>query len=171
VRGSQELPPKAFQMVSTHRVEDADGIQREYSLDTGLESKGTMAFIPSAVAIIDALKHGKLLVIDELDVRLHPDLVIWLVRSFMDPSQNKRGAQLLFTSHNPTLLDLDLLRRDQIWFTERDHRDGVTRLYSLAEFGERSTTDIRSRYLTGRYGALPFLDSEGLLRGGGDTAE
>ena len=87
-----------------------------------------------------------------------------IVRMFNEPALNPKGAQLVFATHDTNLLDLDLLRRDQIWFAEKND-EGVTSLKSLPDFKPRKGQEIAPAYLHGRFGAVPLLD-EGLLRSG-----
>ena len=107
--------------------------------------------------IIDILDKGGVIVFDEFEVKLHPDLSKFILGLFNNPSQNKKNAQLIFTTHNTNLLDLDIVRRDQIWFTEKDNATGITDLYSLLEFKPRKDQNIERGYLSGKYGALPFI--------------
>ena len=97
-----------------------------------------------------------MLIIDELDARLHPLLTREIVRLFNDPKRNRKHAQLVFATQDTNLLDNQLLRRDQIWFVEKD-RQGVSYLYSLAEFKVHNYATYEKDYIHGRYGAIPFL--------------
>ncbi|WP_440956112.1 AAA family ATPase [Methanosarcina sp. Mfa9] len=127
------------------------------------ESEGTKRIFYLIGPFIDALVNGKTLVLDELDLRMHPVLCEYLVKLFQDPSRNKKNAQLVFATHDVNLLDLNLFRRDQVWFTEKDPGTGSTELFSLTEFSPRRDKNIRKGYLAGRYGALPFIGAaEGL---------
>jgi len=127
------------------------------------ESEGTKRIFYLVGPFIDALVNGKTLVLDELDLRMHPTLCEYFVRLFQAPYRNKKNAQLVFTTHDVNLLDLNLFRRDQVWFTEKDHDTGSTELFSLTEFSPRRDKNIRKGYLAGRYGALPFIGAgEGL---------
>lgn len=121
------------------------------------ESQGTQRLYALAAPVLDVLKHGRLLIVDELDSSLHPLLVRRLVRMFHQPELNPHGAQLLFTTHDTSLLDRTLFRRDQIWFTEKD-RDQATRLYPLTDFSPRESEAWEKGYLIGRYGAVPFFN-------------
>lgn len=121
------------------------------------ESQGTQRLYTLIAPVLDVLKNGRLLIVDELDSSLHPLLVRQLVRMFHQPELNPLGAQLLFTTHDTSLLDRTLFRRDQIWFTEKD-KDQATRLYPLSDFSPRETEAWEKGYLIGRYGAVPFLD-------------
>jgi AAA15 family ATPase/GTPase len=120
------------------------------------ESLGTRALFAIGGVILDALENGRVLVIDELDVSLHPNLVEALVRLFHDPEVNKNGAQLIFNTHDSTLLDPTLFRRDQIWFVDKD-KEGASHLYTLLEFSPRKDEALQKGYLQGRYGAIPFI--------------
>lgn len=121
------------------------------------ESHGTANILFYAPLIFETLKKGGTLVIDELDSTLHPLLLEKLIRMFHCPDDNKNGAQLVFTSHNTSLLDADnLFRRDQIWFVEKNI-DQVSNLYALSDFSPRKNEALERGYLIGRYGGLPFL--------------
>ena len=121
------------------------------------ESEGTKRIFSLIGFWVDSLKKGRVLLVDELDVKLHPLLTVFLIELFHDPTQNKKNAQLIFTTHNTNFLDQDLFRRDQIWFTEKDHETGSTHLYSLVEYKARNDENVEKRYLLGKYGALPFI--------------
>lgn len=124
------------------------------------ESQGTQRLYALAAPVLDVLKHGRLLIVDELDSSLHPLLIRRLVRMFHQPELNPHGAQLFFATHDSSLLDRTLFRRDQIWFTEKD-RDQATRLYPLTDFSPRENEAWERGYLTGRYGAVPFFNEQG----------
>ena len=97
------------------------------------------------------------MIIDELDKSLHPLLVNYIVSLFNNPVINKNGAQLIFNTHDTNLLSLTIFRRDQIWFTEKNYKNGSTDLYPLDEFPVRKNENIQKGYLNGRYGAIPFI--------------
>ncbi len=120
------------------------------------ESQGTQRLYAFAAPVLDVLKTGKMLVVDELDSSLHTLLVRRLVGMFHDSGLNVGGAQLIFTTHDTSLLEDALFRRDQIWFTEKD-RDQATRIYPLTDFSPRKKEALERGYLAGRYGALPFF--------------
>jgi hypothetical protein len=124
------------------------------------ESSGTVTLLWVATELIRVLREGGLLCVDELEASLHPMLAVSLVRLFNAPEQNARGAQLIFTTHDTNLLGNILgeppLRRDQIWFTEKD-ATGATHLYPLTDFKPRREENLERGYLQGRYGAIPFL--------------
>jgi AAA15 family ATPase/GTPase len=114
------------------------------------------------------LKKGSILFVDELNARLHPLLVRNIILTFYNPKVNVNNAQLIFTTHDTWQLSNQLLRRDEIWFTEKD-KNGVSTLYSLVDFVDEKGTRIRKdesyekNYLLGKYGAIPTLNNIGLL--------
>jgi AAA15 family ATPase/GTPase len=120
------------------------------------ESQGTQKLFSLAGPILDILKHGKVLVIDELDRSLHPLLVRQIVSTFHDPEQNRRGAQLIFTTHDTSLLDSHVLRRDQIWLAEKQENQS-SKMVPLSEFSPRKGEALEKGYLSGRYGGVPIL--------------
>ena len=122
----------------------------------GDESMGTRNLLFLTGPVLEILDKGMVLVVDELGSSLHPLLVRRLVELFQNSRFNKKGAQLIFTSHDTSLLDQDLFRRDQIWFVEKD-RDQASKLYPLSDFSPRKNEALERGYLMGRYGALPFL--------------
>lgn len=132
---------------------------------TSEESEGTKKLFRFAGPILDCIKSGAIVCFDELDAKLHPLLTRAIVRLF-NSSANKNNAQLVFTTHDTNLLQVKDLRRDQIWFTEKD-RTAATDLYSLAEFKTARGTTVRKdasyekNYIQGRYGAIPFLGDFG----------
>ncbi|MGB8259712.1 MAG: AAA family ATPase [Terracidiphilus sp.] len=135
----------------------ADG--RGYALDESKESDGTQAYFAALGPVLRALERGEVLLIDELESSLHPKLSRELVRIFNSSELNPKGAQFIFTTHNSNLLDLGLLRRDQVWFAEKS-REGSTRLYPLTDFQPRMNQNIELGYLGGRFGATPYLDEQ-----------
>ncbi|MEZ4361323.1 MAG: ATP-binding protein [Kofleriaceae bacterium] len=129
-------------------------------LDLAQESTGTRALVSLLPTLLLALQRGGVVAIDELNT-LHPMLALALVQLFQDPRRNPRGAQLLFNTHESSLLgnllaDPPPLRRDQIWLTEKD-RTGATHLIPLTDYKPRATENFERGYLQGRYGAVPFL--------------
>lgn len=127
------------------------------------ESQGTQQFFALSAPILDALKYGKLIIIDEFDASLHPMLTECLIKLFNNKELNKHNAQLIFATHDVHLLSAELFERDQIWFTEKDQY-GSTELYSLLEFRKntkgkdvRATDNLEKHYMQGRYGAVPYL--------------
>jgi hypothetical protein len=126
------------------------------------ESKGTVAYLWILGPLLAAMNLGGVICIDELDASLHPLLAIQIIKMFNDSTRNKAGAQLIFNTHDVNLLSCGMLRRDQIWFTEKG-RDGASQLYPLTDFKPRIGENIHNGYLQGRYGAIPFLNSESFM--------
>lgn len=124
---------------------------------------GTRVWFGLIGPVVQALESGSVFLADELDASLHPALVTELVRLFQDEDTNPRRAQLIFNSHDATLLGdtvgAPLLGRDQIWFTEKSN-DGSTRLYPLVALEPRKQEAVGKRYLEGRYGATPILSPQ-----------
>ena len=120
------------------------------------ESNGTQRLFALAGPLLHALDTGAAIVIDELECSMHPLLTRKLVELFQNPEVNKDGAQLVFTTHDSTLMDQALLRRDQIWFTKMNS-SGATELFSLYDFKKKPRVNeaFERRYLAGRYGAVP----------------
>lgn len=134
--------------------------QRDFDLDVQ-ESSGTRKVFDLLGPFFDTLMSGKVLVVDELDTKLHPLLTKALVSLFNSSETNPNNAQLIFATHDTNLLTYGNFRRDQIYFVEKDQQ-GATNLYSLIEYKENGTTVRKDRsfendYVRGRYGAIPYL--------------
>ena len=145
-------------LVLSHRGADED-----VEFEAAEESLGTLVWLGLAGPVVEALSRGNVLLVDEIEASLHPTLVAQLVRLFQSPETNTKGAQLIFNSHEATLLG-DSVRdrvvgRDQVWFTEKAP-DGATRLYPLADLNPRTDEAVGRRYLAGRYGATPIVAQE-----------
>lgn len=133
-------------------------------LDLEEESDGTRALFSFAGYVIEALKSGDILVIDELHNHLHPKMVEYLLRLFHSSECNPNNAQLIFTTHETSILNQEVLRRDQVWFCEKDGIQATT-IYPLSDFSPRKGREnIEVGYLSGRYGALPFLKAFALAK-------
>jgi len=150
----RDLPETLPEVSLSHRTKDALG---NFALTMDEESDGTQAYFGLLGPITSALDDGDTLLVDELDSSLHPLLALKIVRIFNDPKLNPRGAQLIFNTHDTNLLDNSILRRDQIWFTEKGS-DGSTHLYPLTDFKPRKHENFERGYLQGRYGAIPFVE-------------
>jgi uncharacterized protein len=120
------------------------------------ESDGTRKIVALAGPIVEALKTGAVLFVDELDARLHPLITRSVLALFNSQETNPKNAQLIFATHDTNLLDKSIFRRDQIWFAEKD-RWGATHLYSLVEYKVRNDASFEKDYIHGRYGAIPFI--------------
>lgn len=160
---SSELPPinlkSAYQILTLHKNID----NNEYSFNSILnESSGTQKMIALYVSVSKTLQQGSVLFVDELDAKLHPLLLRYLINMFHDPEINPNKAQLIFTTHDVFTLDKDNFRRDEIWFVDKDDR-GISELYSLAEYklenGKKPRNDASygKDYILGKYNAIPDL--------------
>lgn len=151
-----ELVTRNTRLVFQHSGDGAD-----FQLSHLRESDGTIAAITLLAFAYDALRNGSVCVIDELDSSLHPLLVSQLVEVFNNSDTNPHNAQLIFTTHDTSLIERHsnegLLDRDQIWFAEKDSK-GRSSLYSLIEIETpRDSENIGAKYLHGRYGATPNI--------------
>ncbi len=150
---SQLTGAKSIQILTQYKTQEGDRI----NMDLNDESDGTQKIFCYAGPWMDTLANGGIMVVDDLHDKLHPLLVQHLVEMFHSPDLNPHGAQLIFTTHETSILSQNLFRRDQVWFCERD-QDQSTLLYPLSDFAVRKGAENFERgYLTGRYGALPFL--------------
>jgi hypothetical protein len=134
---------------------------RELPLPWDSESAGTHRLFALAGPWLDILSNGHKVCVDELETSMHPLMVRELLRLIFSDKENPKGAQILFTTHNPLLLDPTLLRRDQVWFTDKDS-DAAAHLYPLTDYQPRKGESLVRGYMSGRYGAVPFVP-EGLL--------
>ncbi|MCK4258721.1 MAG: ATP-binding protein [Halanaerobiales bacterium] len=148
---------KNIQITTFHNVGDGNNLNK-IKFDFNEESEGTKKLFDLLGPIIDILENGKTLVIDELDLHLHSQLVRSLIELFHTPETNPHNAQLIFSTHNSNLLNLNIFRRDQIWFTEKNPNIGATELYSLGDFDYVENENIEKGYLAGRFGAIPVLE-------------
>ena len=175
--GQNEIPPAIMEQLkakndkviiqeikTSHKQYDSRGkIIGKIDFDLNKESRGTQKFFELCGPIIDTLADGKVLVVDELDSRLHPKLIKAICQLFNSSEMNRNNAQLIFVSHNTSVLDKDLFRRDQIWFTEKDQY-GASELFSLVEFKDpkngkkiRNDASYEKSYLSGIYGSVPHV--------------
>jgi uncharacterized protein len=155
---AKEIGDKALSIGISHRKFDKEG---KYSsseiLDLGHnESDGTQRIFALAGPIVETLRNGDTLIIDEFDARLHPLISRSIVNLFNSKETNPKNAQLIFMTHDTNLLSNKIFRRDQIWFTEKN-RYGATNLYSLAEYKVRNDASFENDYIKGKYGAIPFI--------------
>lgn len=157
---NQFIKENKYFMTGQHSLFENNELKRtDEPLPFMEESKGTNTIFALGGRILQALEKGEILFVDEIDTNLHPYLSKLLVTLFQSPHINKNNAQLIFTSHNPILLDRTLFRRDQIWFTEKDEF-GVSELYSLQDFSDvREDTPFDKWYLAGKFGGIPNIMS------------
>lgn len=151
VEDENKIPPNVIQLA--HRAR-----QQQILFDLRDESAGTLTWLSLIEPVLYALRSGQILLLDEIDASLHPVLSARLLKLFEDPGTNPRGAQLIFTTHDTSLLNH--LNRDEVWLTEKDD-DGATTLTALAEYGGdkvRRSLNLERAYLHGRFGAVPELD-------------
>jgi AAA15 family ATPase/GTPase len=143
---------------SFHKVFDDSGKivgETAFDLDND-ESEGSKKLVALSGPIVDTLNNSHVLLIDEFDARLHPILSKTIIKLFNSEETNANNAQLIVATHDTNLLDRDLLRRDQIWFTEKD-RFGSSHLTSLVEYKVRNDASFEKDYIMGKYGAIPIL--------------
>jgi AAA15 family ATPase/GTPase len=156
-KSNKPLLTDLFNIKTSHLCigQDGNNIDVQFNLDE--ESEGTKKFFGLLGPWIDVLSNGSTLIVDDLNIRLHTKLTRVLIDMFNDPKINTKNAQLIFSTHDTNLLDQDIFRRDQIWFTEKKE-DHSTDLYSLQDFGGvRKDKSIEKGYLQGKYGAIPMF--------------
>ena len=157
---------ETYKISSLHKKIDSDTFA---AIPLSMESAGTLKMFALYPELQDVLEKGSVFFIDELNARLHPLLVRNFLLTFLNPEINTRHAQLIFTTHDTWQLSNQLLRRDEVWFTEKDEQ-GISKLYSLADFVDESGARIRKdesyekNYLIGKYGAIPMLKSIDIFR-------
>lgn len=162
--GEAAAPPIPDKKVALQFRHVIDGRGVGFGLED--ESLGTVTMLDLAADMLDALANGKTLFVDEAERSLHPVLLKNLVGLFSNRELNKTGAQLVFTTHDLSFLSNGLLRRDQIWFVQKDMATGASELYPLSSFSPRKDESLINRYLYGAYGAVPFVELDGVLSDG-----
>lgn len=145
-------PPQPIQVRLLHQIE---GAELEFPEDK--ESDGTLVYLSRLPSLLRQLQRGGLYVVDEIDRSLHPSLCLQIVKLFLSESTNPKGAQILFTTHDSSLLSSGDLRRDEIWFAEKD-QDGASYLRPLSDYSPRPKENLEKGYLQGRYGGVPLLN-------------
>ena len=162
---SPEVPEKHKVIRLLHHVGN-----RTVPFELEQESSGTLAYLALLGPVVSLLKNGGILWVDELDASLHPLMAVQIIRLFSNPASNPRSAQLIFNTHDTNLLGSGDLRRDQIWFTEKDST-GSSHLYPLTDFKPRRQENLENGYLQGRYGAIPFIHPDYLTGNTGGNGE
>lgn len=158
---------KSYRIDALHKMTDS---QKMAAIPLKMESSGTLKMFALYPSLKDVLDNGGTLFIDELNARLHPLLVRNIILTFLSPEINTQNAQLIFTTHDIWQFSNELLRRDEIWLVKKN-RDGVSELYSLADFKDEDGNKVRrdealsKKYLTGNYGAIPALKPMKMLTG------
>ena len=145
---------------SEHFGIDKNGKQQRYSIELSDESDGTRRLMSYAPAIESVLNKGGLLLVDELEKELHPVLVNFIISKFQSSQSNPKGAQIIFTTHNTDLMNLELLRKDQIYLVDKKRSEGASELYSISDFNTKTSDNIHKGYLMGKYGAIPDVELE-----------
>lgn len=148
-----------FNIKTIHNINNENNTF-SYPLELIEESDGTQQLFHFAPSLFYTFKEGKVLLIDEIDRSLHPLLVEYIIKKFYDKNLNKNNAQLICNTHDTNLLNLDLFRRDEIWFTERNNASASTEMYTLSDFSPRKDENVEKAYLLGRYGGIPFVKGE-----------
>lgn len=148
---------------SLHPGIDKAGNRKAYPLELSDESDGTRKLMSIAPAIESVLANGGVLLVDEIERELHPMLVDYIVAKFQSKRTNPNGAQIIFTTHNTELMNMELLRKDQLYFVDKNEMDGSSDLYSISEFSTRTTDNVRKAYLLGKYGATPNIEVEEVI--------
>lgn len=143
-----------------HKGINADGEEGLYNIELEDESDGTRKLMSIAPAIESVLTKGGVLFVDELERELHPMLVNFIVAKFQSKRSNPNSAQIIFTTHNTELMNLEFMRKDQIYFADKRKSDGASELYSVTDFNTKTADNIRKGYLVGKYGATPNIEIE-----------
>ena len=164
---AQELyGKKQIKVFTSHGIYDDNGCRQDTAIFDfdDMESAGTKKLFDMAGPFFDALTNGDILFVDELDAKMHPLISQEIISLFNDPKRNPHGAQLIFTTHDTNLLSSKQLRRDQIWFTEKDNQER-TDLYNMMDIvlpdgtKPRGDGNIERNYIRGRYGAIPYIET------------
>lgn len=138
-----------------------NGVQKEIPLM--YESSGTVRFLTIIAPVIVTLKRGGVLLFDEMDLSFHTDLCKWIAGLFLDPNENPRNSQLILNTHDVSLLDQSMIRRDQINIVSKDWKTGTAEVRRLSDFSIRNDLDIRKAYLNGSFGGKPFISPDKLM--------
>lgn len=145
---------------SYHKGLKSDGSEVLFELQLADESDGTRKLMALAPAIERALECGGLLLVDELEKEMHPLMVEMIVSKFQSQSSNPNHAQIIFTTHDTELLNMNILRKDQLYFADKSKKDGASELYSVSELQTPTNENIRKGYLLGKYGGTPDIEIE-----------
>lgn len=150
-------------LLMEHSFPDSDADQDILRYPFSIESNGTMQLFCLMGPVIDALENGYTVMIDEFGTFLHSDIAKWIIRQFRNAA-NPNKAQLIVNTQDQSLLSLDILRRDQIWFTQKDMSTGASELYALSDFnGVRADIDVQKSYSADKFGARPFIPDEDVM--------
>lgn len=158
IRTEEDSNGKITAVYTTHCLEDRSCLELPFEE----ESSGTRKLFGLLPFLLNCLHKGNLVIADEMDAKLHPKLLRYIIGLFTNPDINTKGAQLIFTSHDMSTMKPAVFRRDEIWFSALNH-ENASKLYSLVEFRKESGAKVRSdeiydkQYIEGRYGADPYL--------------
>ena len=155
-----ELSAQQVSVESLHQGIDKTGNSKLFPLNFEFESSGTHHLMSLVPAIVRTLERGGVLIMDELENGMHPLLVKMILSRFQSPKTNPKNAQLIFTTHSAELLDMSILRKDQIYLADKDRENGVSSLYSVSDFSTPTHENVRKAYLAGKYGASPDIQIE-----------
>ena len=153
-----QLSTGKLKSTTYHTGINEEGHSAYYPLTLSDESDGTRRLMTLAPAIERTLSNGGVLVVDELDREMHLMLVEYVLSRYQEKASNQHNAQMIFTTHETALLNQEILRRDQIYFVDKNREDGASSLYSLVEFSVRSDMNILKAYLLGKFGAIPEIE-------------
>jgi uncharacterized protein len=128
-----------------------------------MESEGTIKLCKFFSPFINVIHDGSTLILDEFDSSINPELIVGIIKVFDNPKINKKGAQLIFTTHNPIYLNKNLFRRDEILFVEKDSKTYESKIYSLDDFNIRNDEVYLKNYLSGKYVDIPSIDFENIM--------
>lgn len=162
-----EIPDEVLRAMQRSLVFHHRGSDGEHKLMLEAQSQGTLTWLATVGPALEALHEGRVLLVDELDASLHPTLTATLVEMFKDETLNRTGAQVVFTTHDTSLLDnspTQLLDSGEVWLCEKNE-DGTSELFSLADFtSTRKGTNKQRRYLVGTFGAIPRVNTTAIRR-------
>ena len=144
---------------SMHRGINKAGEEKLFPLELSDESDGTRRLMSLAPGIEQVLQQGGVLMVDEIDRELHPLLAEFIISQFQSLETNPGRAQIIFTTHDTELLNMEILRKDQVYFVDKNKKSGVSELFNLTELPVRTNDNIRKAYLVGKYGAVPDVDT------------
>jgi hypothetical protein len=155
-----KLTISAINATSYHDGIKKNGERDRYPIKLSDESDGTKRLMALAPAIERTLSQGGVLIVDELEKDMHPILMEFIISKFQSKKTNLANAQLIFTTHNTELLNMELLRKDQLYFVDKDRETGASELYCIKGLKTHTSENIQKSYLKGKYGATPDLDIE-----------
>lgn len=154
------LSKQELKVTTYHHGLDSDGNVRNYMMSLQDESDGTRRIMALAPDFESVLQNGGVLFADELEIGIHPLMMQELIKRVQDPKTNPKHAQMIFTTHDVTVLNFDALRRDQFAFVDKNRESGASELYQIKDIRDFSRSNIASSYLAGKFGAVPEFHEE-----------